>query len=522
MATEFRVVPKEYRDSVSLMQLSALLTKLPGVEQASAVMATENNLALLNEAGFGVSATGATAVDLLIVVRGEQSALAGAIDEAVKNLTRQVDGGTQESAAPKPRSIQMALAETGAANMALISTPGEYAAPEAMKALRLGLNVMLFSDNVSEEDELRLKRAAQHRNLIVMGPDCGTAIINGVPLAFANVVKRGAIGAIGASGTGLQEVTVLVDRLGLGVSQAIGTGGRDLHSKIGGISMSKGLRDLAADPATRVIVLISKPPAADVAERIRDQAREAGKPVVVCFLGADPRKISGGGVHGARTLEDAARAAVDIARGELPRQSYGDVPPPLVRLQPLGPGQRYIRGLYSGGTFCYEAALLLDERLADVYSNTPVRPQGALEDLWRSHHHTLLDLGDDAFTRGRPHPMIDFRLRNERIAKEAEDPETAVILVDVVLGYGSNADPAGELVPALRRARDIAARDGRNLAFVGHVCGTEGDPQGLDLQTSALTQAGMVLTQSNAQAVRLAVSMVADRAPGAPLRDEVR
>jgi succinyl-CoA synthetase alpha subunit len=514
MATEFRVVPKEYRDSVSLMQLSALLAKLPGVEQASAVMATENNLTLLNEAGFGVSATGATAVDLLIVVRGEQSALAGAIDEAVKNLTRQVDSGTQESAAPKPRSIQMALAETGVANMALISTPGEYAAPEAMKALHLGLNVMLFSDNVSEEDELRLKRAAQHRNLIVMGPDCGTAIINGVPLAFANVVKRGPIGAIGASGTGLQEVTVLVDRLGLGVSQAIGTGGRDLHSKIGGISMSKGLRDLAADPATRVIVLISKPPAADVAERMFDQARNAGKPVVVCFLGADPRKISGGGVHGARTLEDAARAAVDIARGELPRQSYADVPPPLVRLPPLGPGQRYIRGLYSGGTFCYEAALLLDERLADVYSNTPVRPQGALEDLWRSHHHTLLDLGDDAFTRGRPHPMIDFRLRNERIAKEAEDPETAVILVDVVLGYGSNADPAGELVPALRRARDIAARDGRNLAFVGHVCGTEGDPQGLDLQTSALTQAGMVLTQSNAQAVRLAASMVADRAPG--------
>jgi succinyl-CoA synthetase alpha subunit len=414
----------------------------------------------------------------------------------------------QESAAPKPRSIQMALGGTGPANMALISTPGEYAAGEAMKALQLGLNVMLFSDNVPEEEELRLKRVASRRNLIVMGPDCGTAIINGVPLAFANVVKRGPIGAVGASGTGLQQVTVLVDRLGLGVSQAIGTGGRDLHSKIGGISMSKGLRDLATDPATRVIVLISKPPAAEVAERILSEARKAGKPVVVNFLGADPRKISGGGVHGARTLEDAARAAVDIARGELPRQSYGDLPPPLVGLPPLGPGQRYIRGLYSGGTFCYEAALLLDERLADVYSNTPVRPQGALEDLWRSHHHTLIDLGDDVFTRGRPHPMIDFRLRNERIAKEAEDPETAVILLDVVLGYGAHPDPAAALAPAIAEARKIAARGKRGLAFVASVCGTSADPQNLERQEAALTAAGVLLAQSNAGAARLAAALV--------------
>jgi FdrA protein len=514
VATAFKVVPKEYRDSVSLMQLSALLAKLPGVEEASAVMGTENNLALLTEAGFGVSATGASAADLLIVVRGSESALAGAIEEALKHLSRQPDSGPgQPAAAPKPRSIEMALNAAGASNMALISTPGEYAAAEAMKALRLGLNVMLFSDNVSEEEELLLKRFASHQDLIVMGPDCGTAIINGVPLAFANVVKRGPIGAVGASGTGLQQVTVLIDRLGLGVSQAIGTGGRDLHRKIGGIAMSKGLKDLAADPATRVIVLISKPPAAEVAERILSEARKAGKPVVVNFLGADPSKISGGGVHGARTLEDAARAAVAIVRGEIPRQSYGDAQPPPVGLPPLGPGQRYIRGLYSGGTFCYEAALLLDERLADVYSNTPARPQGGLTDLWRSHHHTLIDLGDDVFTRGRPHPMIDYRLRNERIAKEAEDPETAVILLDVVLGYGSNANPAGELVPVLRRARELAARQGRNLVFVGHVCGTDADPQGFDAQTNALTQAGMLLTQSNAQAVRLAASMVCGRAP---------
>jgi hypothetical protein len=277
--------------------------------------------------------------------------------------------------------------------------------------------------------------------------------------------------------------------------------------------MSKGPRDLAADPATKVIVLISKPPAADVAERILSAARKAGKPVVVNFLGADPSRISGGNVHGARTLEDAARAAAAIARGEIPRQSYGEVAAPPAALPPLGAGQRYIRGLFSGGTFCYEAVLLLDERLNDVYSNTPVRREGELSDLWHSHHHTMIDLGDDVFTRGRPHPMIDYRLRNERIIKEAEDPETAVILLDVVLGYGSNADPARELLPALRRAREIAVKQSRSLLFVGHICGTQGDPQGLERQASALSQAGMVLAESNAQAVRLAASVVAARAP---------
>ena len=230
-----RIVPREYRDSVSLMQLSAMLGKLPGVEQASAVMATENNLALLAEAGMRVDVRGASASDLLIVVQGEKSALPAAIEEAVKSLTRQTeDNGAEARAALRPRSIQMALKTTPEANMALISTPGDYAAAEAMKALRLGLNVMLFSNNVSEEEELVLKRFARDADLIVMGPDCGTAIINGTPLAFANVVKRGPVGVVGASGTGLQQVTVLVDRLGSGISQAIGTGGRDLHRDIGG------------------------------------------------------------------------------------------------------------------------------------------------------------------------------------------------------------------------------------------------------------------------------------------------
>ena len=303
-----KIVPREYRDSVSLMQLSALLGKLPGIEQASAVMATENNLALLAEAGLRVDTTGAGASDLLIVVQGEKSALPAAIDEAIKNLTRQTeDNGGEARAALRPRSIQMALKLAGEANMALISTPGDYAGAEAMKALRLGLNVMLFSNNVSVEEELALKQFAREQDLIVMGPDCGTAIINGTALAFANVVRRGPIGVVAASGTGLQQVTVLADRLGSGISQAIGTGGRDLHQEIGGISMLKALKDLAADPVTQVIVLISKPPSPTVAERVLTEAAKAGKPVVVNFLGADPKKVVRPGVHAVQTLADAAR-----------------------------------------------------------------------------------------------------------------------------------------------------------------------------------------------------------------------
>ena len=507
-ATRFKIVAREYRDSVSLMQLSATLAKLPGVEQASAIMATENNLALLAEAGLWVEAFGVSFTDLLIAVSGKEEVLEHAIEHALELLTRQVDGaGTRAEAGARPRTLELALKGTGRAGLALISTPGEYAAAEALKALRLGLDVMLFSDNVSEEDELGLKQLARERDLIVMGPDCGTAIVNGVPLAFANVVRRGRIGVIGASGTGLQEVTVLIDRMGLGISHALGTGGRDLSRKIGGLSMLKALRDLADDRTTEVIVLISKPPAPEIVERVIAAAEKAGKPVVVNFLGATPSAAERGNLRFARTLEAAARTAVALATGETrPRRPELPVPPALPQLTAK---QRYIRGLYSGGTFCYEASLLLSECLTDVYSNTPVSAAAELTDVRHSHHHTLIDLGDDAFTRGRPHPMIDYRMRNERIVAEAEDPESAVIVLDVVLGYGSHADPVAELVPAVRRARALATAAGRNIVFVGHICGTDRDPQDLARQSRQLEEAGVILAESNAQAALLAAAIVA-------------
>ena len=313
MARTQRVFRNLYRDSVSLMQLSAKLGALAGVRQASAIMATPGNLALLREGGLALGDVEAGANDLLIVLEGEEEALEAALDAAEAELNRaparQQDGPHRLP----PRSLEMGLAELPTANLALISTPGDYAAAEAMKALRLGLNVMLFSDNVALEDEIALKRYARDHQLLVMGPDCGTAIIGGVPLGFANVVRRGDIGAIAASGTGLQQVTCLIDRWGGGVSQAIGTGGHDLHARVGGITMLQGLEALAADPATSVIVLISKPPHPEVAKAVLDVASRPGKPIVVNFLGADPDTVRRPNVHPVRTLEDAARLAVALA-----------------------------------------------------------------------------------------------------------------------------------------------------------------------------------------------------------------
>ena len=507
MPTGSKVIRNFYRDSVSLMQLSSRLAKLPGMIQASAIMASEANLALLREAMLLSGATDAGPNDLLIILEGQSdAAITGAMKEAEAAFNDKPRTGSGGGPQPEPpRSLEMGIELAPTANFALISTPGDYAASEALKALHLGLNVMLFSDNVSGEDEIALKYYARDHGLMVMGPDCGTAILNGVPLGFANVTRRGAIGVVAASGTGLQQVTCLADRLGVGISHAIGTGGHDLSREVGGITMMQGIEALAADKATKVIVLISKPPAAEVADLVLAKARATRKPVVVCFLGMDPKSAAGGNLTPAQTLEDAAYFAAALAKGQKPKRASQTR---VTRLPKLKAGQKYVRGLYSGGTFCYESSILLGAVLSPVYCNTPVGKASKLEDPWQSRAHTLVDLGDDVFTRGRPHPMIDHRLRNERIAKEAADPETGVILLDVVLGYGSHMNPASEIVPAIEAARKRAAKAGRNLIFAGFVCGTEGDPQNLSVQEAALRGAGMLLTRSNAEAVRLAAQIV--------------
>ena len=482
------------------MRVAALVEKVAGVSRAALMMGTPANRELLSGAGL-LDAAGKAAGpnDLVVAVAAEdRSAGDRALAEAARLLDEQATLIGPSSDKPVPRSIAEAVGELAHANLAIISTPGAYATAEALKALKRGLHVFIFSDNVPVADEALLKRLAAKKKLLVMGPDCGTAILDGVPLGFANAVRRGSIGLVGASGTGLQQVSCLIDRLGEGCSQVIGVGGHDLDERVGGLMMQAGIERLAADPGTRVIVLVSKPPAPTVARRVLDLARKSGKPVVVNFLGGDPASIREAGAIPPATLEDAARAAVALARGKKASAAPGAVAPKVAaawrpKARRFGKSQSLVRGLYSGGTLCQEAALILEAA--------------------GGQKHTTIDLGDDEFTVGRPHPMIDFRLRNERILAAAQDPATAVILLDVVLGYGAHPDPAGALVPAIEAANKAAAKGRRSLAIIASVCGTPADPQGLARQEARLAAAGVLLAPSNAQAARLAASLVGHGRP---------
>lgn len=500
MNIKTKVFKNMYQDSVSLMQISAQINKLPGIEQASVVMGTPTNLVQLKDANLD-DGCNAGPNDLVIAVRGHEAACAEAMEIAETRLTAKPDdsgGGGVKAAALV--SLEMGVEKDPASNLALISVPGDYAAAEAIKALNLGMSVMLFSDNVSIAHEKEIKTLARDKNLIVMGPDCGTAIINGMPLGFANVVRRGAIGVVAASGTGLQEVTCRIDQLGGGISQALGTGGHDLSEAIGGISMLYGLDALIDDPDTKVIVLISKPPAESVAHKILTRARSTHKPVVVNFLGARPDDIAAPGITPAHTLADAAAFAVALLNGvALPdtvaATTLNDSAQIAEHVNGMPGERRFIRGVFAGGTFCYESQLLCKERGFAASSNTPTASNTKLEDIWVSAGHTLVDLGDDDFTRGRPHPMIDPTLRNARILAEIADPHTAVVLFDLVLGYGAALDPAHELVALLNESR------GRERpVLISHVCGTEADPQVRSTQIDALRGAGVMVAGCNAQA----------------------
>ncbi len=520
MAIRAMLKPNTYYDSITLMSVAQAAKDLPGVDDVGAVMATEVNLELLLNANLmpttflSEQQTPPGPEDLLIVVRAIDEAHAEvALAVAEERLTSRVVRGTPSRGEMLPaRSLEMALKRNKTANLAVISVAGEHAWLEAEQALRHGLHVFLFSDNVPVEQEKRLKDLAISKRLLLMGPDCGTAIINGIGLGFSNVVSRGSIGIVGASGTGMQQIICLITEAGMGISQAIGTGGRDLSEAIGGIMMRRGLELLADDEQTQVIVLVSKPPAERVAREMLAAAQIA-KPVVVVFLGADPKRFApvAGNAHMARTLTEGAELAVSLAGGEcrgIPgRDVLNKYDLPKERAK-LAPSQRYIRALYSGGTLCDEAMLLLSEQLGPIASNIPLRPEWALpaEETFRGH--TALDLGSDEFTHGRPHPMIDPTISLQYLDRAAEDSETAVILFDIVLGFCAQQNPASVYSPAIVQAREKAKVAGRSLPVIISLCGTEGDPQRLSMQRTALEAAGAMVFDSNEMAARAAASLV--------------
>ena len=502
------IQPNQYKDSVALMRVAQGLLALPDVVNATLQLGNPANKDILRDAGLLTpEVADAGPSDIMVVVQARSGAAAEAArNEARAQLAGQAATVSHGEATKVPAStLAMGLTRQPHANLAQISVPGPYAAAEALKAVQLGLNVFLFSDNVPLVQEVALKLEAERRGVLVMGPDCGTAIVGGVPLGFANHVRRGAIGLVAASGTGLQEVTTQIHRMGGGISHAIGTGGRDVQAVVGAITMRQGIALLARDAGTRVIVVICKPPAPEVAAAVMAALRDAGKPAVVLFIGASgqPAKAAKAAVplRIVHTLVDCAAAALRLA-GQRPRPINSYALPIRPR---FAKSQKYLRALYSGGTFAAEAQALWAAQGLKVWSNAPLDDALDLPNPHKSsREHTALDLGDDAFTVGRPHPMIDQTTRVQRLLKEAADPATRVILLDVVIGWGAHADPAAELAPALKQAQQIAKRGGRRLGLLGFVCGTDLDPQGMARQEATLRDAGMALAGNSANAAWLA------------------
>ncbi|MFA5779241.1 MAG: acyl-CoA synthetase FdrA [Elusimicrobiota bacterium] len=498
-----------YRDSVFLMALSNKVKSIDGVIDSSVMMGTDANKKLLTETGF-FSKEGASASpnDLLICVSYNDKADIKKIMAGVENMldvtvSRENAGSC---VCENPKNIEEAIELQPDSNMAVISIPGQYVRYQSEKLLKKGVNQMIFSDNVSVEDEIHLKKIGVEKGLLVLGPDCGTAIINGVPLGFANVVRSGSIGVVAASGTGTQEVTTIIHKNGEGITQAIGLGGRDLKKEVGGLMAIEAIKMLEKDPDTKVICVVSKPPAPEVEEKVLGVIKNCKKPFVIIFLGSKTKQDDYGNLHFAGTLEDAALKSIAVLKNKKysPKKKLPDNLGKIALKERKyhSKNQKYVRGLFSGGTLCDEAMFHLSESIGGIYSNIAVNPELKLKDRNVSFKNSFIDLGDDDFTRGVPHPMIDFTTRNKRMLQEAKDKEVAVLFFDMVLGYGAHPDPANAILPAITESQKIAKKQKRHITFITSICGTDLDPQGFNKQKEILENAGVIILPSNVTAAR--------------------
>ncbi len=470
-----------YADSVALLQVSRTVQGITGVEAAQVAMATPLNLEVLAQMGFTLPA-GVTPQEMVVALRLADDAPDSVVDDAeaaiAEALRSRAPSASAEQAPPRTTATALRGTDDG---LVLVSVPGPSALVEAMDAVDAGRDVMVFSDNVPLAHEVALKRAAGERGVLVMGPDCGTAVVGGLGLGFANATSPGPVGLVAASGTGCQQVLCLLDRAGVGVTHALGVGGRDLSAAVGGLSTRTALERLDADASVEVIVLVSKPPGAEVAADIEAYAAALGTPVELAFLGP-----------GRPDLTAATEAVL--------RRLGADVPewPAHLPVHERSSAGGFLRGLFVGGTLCDEAMLVAAAALGPIRSNTPLSPELALGPDLTAAAHTMVDFGDDALTTGRAHPMIDPTLRLEHLARAAADPSTGVLLLDVVLGHGAEPDPAALLAPALA---------GLAQPVVVAVVGTAHDPQDLDRQVRALVDAGAEVHLSNAAATRRAVAL---------------
>ncbi|NQS91687.1 MAG: acyl-CoA synthetase FdrA [Chloroflexi bacterium] len=502
MISGYTIRKNQYYDSVFLMGINKKLSENPGVKQTAVLMGTEKNKEILLDIGIkNDEISSASANDLIVAVTAETQSI---VDGILADLDKILNAEVGESSTQKWQNFEEGLEYQPDSNFVVISIPGEFVYREALKALEAGLHVFIFSSNVSLEDEKKLKDFAVSKDLLVMGPDCGTSLISGQGIGFANAVRKGSIGVIGASGTGLQEFTCQVHNAGLGISQAIGTGTNDVSDQIGGITSFQAVEALEADPATEVITFISKPPGKKFQGALIKRLNECSKPAVCCFLGSESNTDKVGNVCFASTIDEAVAWA---------RHLTSDGPAPVVpalteeelrwidsELEKFSQDQRYLRGIFAGGTFCYQSQKVLQKMGLEVFSNAPLEPAYKLEDPDQSQATSIVDMGDEFYTLGKPHPMIDGSLRFERILTESHDPQVAVLFLDFILGYNASADPAGELLEAINQAQQSYQQRGAHLTVVASICGTEDDSQDLKLQTQLLRDQKVIVFQSNSRA----------------------
>ncbi len=503
-ARAIRVFPGTYRDSLLLLSAARAMADGEGVSWASAVMATPAAAEDLADRGFppdGLSGADANAL-VLAVIAGDDDAADEALERGRAALFPEASRSGGEPGRSAPQTIGEATARMPQANVAVVSVPGPYAALAAHSALSAGLHVLLFSDNVPVAEEVALKKRASRLGRLVMGPGAGTAVLGGVGLGFANAVSTGPVGIVAAAGTGAQEVMTLLDRWGIGVSQVIGVGGRDLTAGVGGLMARDAVRALDADPGTQVILLVSKPPDADVAHSVISAS--TATPVVAACLGMSTPDGQLAGAPLAATLEEGALRAARILDREVPDLADGLDEATEHTVSRMGADRTAVRGFFTGGTLCYEAQVVLGSSLGPVYSNIPLRPELGLPAP--AGAHICLDLGEEEYTKGRPHPMIDPAAREEIMRAEAFGRDIAAVLLDVVIGYGSHPDPAGEIAPT---CADVVAS---GAAVVAYVLGAHADRQGFDRQRRTLEDAGALVTASAAQAARVAAA-IATRQP---------
>lgn len=478
-----------YQDSVNLMLLSSKLSSMDGVSKVSIMMGTPANKDIFKNTNmYSVEFDTANPNDICIAVESEDSSMVSVVELELDKFISELSLSSRGSNIAKVRSLDTATKKLDNTNLALVSIPGEYVFDEGNRLLDKGLNLFIFSDNVSMEEERKLKDKANEKGLIVMGPDCGTGIISNTPLAFANVVNKGNIGVVGASGTGIQEVTSLITRLGGGISHAIGIGGRDLALEIGGISAMKALELLEYDDSSELIVFISKPPAKEVKDKIVSKFKTMNKIVVALFLG-DGQMEREDNVYFANTLEETAYLSLYLSKKF--GSSKNNLEKILGKLEVIkkNPNQRQIHGYYGGGTLAGESKNILKEGMLNS-------------------KHKIIDFGDDQYTKGRPHPMIDPTTRVEAVKNFKRLEDVAVVLLDNVIGYGSNTDMAGSLGPAIMEVNEYYKDSGREIVFLASVCGTEMDKQVYSQQVKILEESGVLVLDSNASAAKLAKEAV--------------